>query len=159
MLSLNLSARTLVKLPASAFPDRAAVYVCDKCGRDVTKYFRPGQAHVWAPMGPERYRCVCGQRYLTGATEWDHFSDWERNRSVRDTLGLGVLFSAMSSILGLLAYLVLHLVFGLREGALFTGLVITVLPFFLMQITFWPEVVASMWRTRIGAALPPSKTE
>jgi hypothetical protein len=95
MLSLNLGARPLVKLPASAFPDRADIYVCDKCGRDITRHFRPGQAHVWAPMGPERCLCLCGERYLTGAKEWDHFSDWERNRRVGDTLGLGILFSAI----------------------------------------------------------------
>jgi hypothetical protein len=151
MLSLNLGARPLITLPASAFPNGADVYVCDKCGRDITRHFRPGRAHVWAPMGPERYLCLCGQRYLTGATEWDHLSDWERNRRVKDTLGLGVLFSAMFSILGLLAYLVLHFVLGLREGALVTGLVITALPFSLMQIGFWPGVVASMWRTRVGS--------
>jgi len=154
MLSLNLGARPLVKLPASAFPDRADIYVCDKCGRDITRHFRPGQAHVWAPMGPERCLCLCGERYLTGAKEWDHFSDWERNRRVGDTLGLGILFSAMFSILGLLAYVVLHFVFGLRGGALVTGLVITALPFSLMQIAFWPEVFASMWRTRVGSRIP-----
>jgi hypothetical protein len=100
MLSLNLGARPLITLPASAFPNGADVYVCDKCGRDITRHFRPGRAHVWAPMGPERYLCLCGQRYLTGATEWDHLSDWERNRRVKDTLGLGVLFSAMFSNTG-----------------------------------------------------------
>jgi hypothetical protein len=102
-------------------------------------------------MGPERFLCLCGQRYLTGATEWDHFGDWERERRVRDTVGLGVLFSAMSSIPGLLACLVLYFVFGLREGALVTGLVITGLPFSLMQLGFWPGVIASMWRTRVGS--------
>ena len=151
MLSLKLGARPLITLPASAFPNRADVYACDKCRRDITKHFRPGRAHVWAPMGPERFLCLCGQRYLTGATEWDHFSDWERNRRVKDTLGLGVLFSAMVSILGLLAYLALRFVLGLREGALVTGLVITALPFTLMQMGFWPGVVASMWRTRFGS--------
>ena len=152
MFSLKLGARPVTKLPASAFPDRADVYICDKCGRDITKHLRPGQAHVWAPMGLEIFLCVCGQRYSTGATEWDHFSDWERNRRVRNTFGLGLLFSAMFSIPGLLAYLVLHFAFGLRQGALVTGLVITALPFSLMQIAFWPEVAASIWRTRVGTA-------
>jgi hypothetical protein len=159
MLSLKLGTRSLSKLPASAFPDRADVYVCDKCGRDITKHFRPGQAHVWAPMGDERHRCLCGKTYLTGATEWDHFGDWERNRRIRDTLGLGALFSVMSSIPGLLAYLVVRFVFGLREGALVVGLIIAFLPFSLMQIGFWPGVVASMWRTRIGTAFPLLETE
>ncbi len=70
------------------------------------------------------------------------FSDWERNRLVGDTLGLGVLFSAMFSIVSLRAYLVLHFAFGLREGALVTALVITALPFSLMHITLWPGVIA-----------------
>ena len=152
MLSLNLGARPLIKLPASAFPSRADVYVCDKCEQDISKHLRSGQAHVWAPMGPEQYRCGCGQKYLTGATEWDHFSERERRRRVRDSFGLGVLFSAIFSILGLLVYLLLHSVFGLREGALVTGLVITALPFSFIQIAFWPYVVASMWRTRVGAS-------
>jgi hypothetical protein len=158
MLSLNLSARPLVTLPATAFPNNADAYVCDKCGRDVTRHFRPGRAHVWAPMGPERFVCFCGQRYLTGATEWDHLGDWERNKRVGDTLGLGVLFSAMFSILGLLAYLFLRFAFGLREGALVTALVITALPFSLMQVTFWPGVIASMWRTRVGSSIAPRRS-
>jgi len=151
MVSLNLGARPRITLPASAFPNSADAYVCDKCGRDITRHFRHSRAHVWRPMGPERFLCLCGQRYLTGATEWDHFGDQERNKRVRDTLALGVLFSAMFSILGLLVYLILHFAFGLREGALVTGLVVTAMPFVLMQIGFWPGVVASMWRTRIAS--------
>jgi hypothetical protein len=71
-------------------------------------------------------------------------------------LGVGILFSAIFSIPGILAYLVMHFAFGFQDGAIVTGLVITALPFSLMQITFWPGVVASMWRTRIGRKLPPS---
>jgi hypothetical protein len=153
MLSLNLNSRPLVKLPASAFPNRADAYMCDKCGRDITKYFRPGRAHVWAPMGPERFQCRCGQKYLTGAAEWDHLGDWERSRRVRGTFGLGILFSIILSIVGLPVYLVLHFIFGLGKGALIAGLAIATFPFFLVQITFWPGVVASMWRTRFGAVV------
>jgi hypothetical protein len=101
-------------------------------------------------MGPERYQCLCGKKYLTGATEWDHFGRWERSRRIRDTLGLRVLFSTMLSVLGLMTYLVLKVAFGLREGAVGTGLVITAFPFCLMQLGFWPSVFASMWRTRIA---------
>jgi len=151
MLTLNLGARPLVKLPASTFPNRADLYVCDKCGRDITKHFRPRQSHSWGPMGPESFLCRCGQRYLTGAKEWDHLTDRERNRRVGQILGLGILLSAMFSIPGLLAYLALRFVLGFREGALVTGLVITALPVCLMQMGFWPGVVASMWRTRFGS--------
>ena len=83
MLSLNLGARPLVTLPASSFTDRADAYVCDKCGRDIAKHFRPGQSHAWGPMGRERYRCLCGQKYLPGATEWDHLGDRERSRRIK----------------------------------------------------------------------------
>jgi hypothetical protein len=150
MLSLNNSARPLVTLPASAFPARANIYVCDKCGRDLTKQFRPQQSHVWRPLGPERYQCLCGKTYLTGATEWDHFSAQERRRRIGQTLFAGVLFSMMFSVCGLLIYLFL-LAFGLRRGAVVTGLVIAALPFSWMQLEFWPSVVASMRRTRVAA--------
>jgi hypothetical protein len=150
MLTLNINARQVVTLPASAFPSRADAYICDRCGRDLTKEFRAGQSHVWAPLGPETYVCICGQRYLTGATEWDHLGDHERSRRVGETLGVGALISAMFSVLGLAVYLILHFGFGIGRGALLTSLSITALPFVLMQITFWPGVIASMWRTGTG---------
>jgi hypothetical protein len=62
---------------------------------------------------------------------------------------MGVVFSAMLSVLGFLVYLALKFAFGLKAGAIGTGLVITALPFCLMQLGFWPGVFASMWRTRI----------
>ena len=62
----------LKTLPASGFPERADAYICDKCARDVTKYFRLRPSHSWTPMGPARFVCRCGQCYLTGAIEWDH---------------------------------------------------------------------------------------
>lgn len=153
MISLNLSARPLKKLPASAFPSRADVYVCDSCGRDITRHFFPGRAHTWAEMGPERYLCICGQMYMTGATEWDHLSEWERRRRARDTIAIGLISSAVTSVFGVLAYLVLHFVFWLQQGAIITGLVITAIPFLLIQITFWPGVAASKRRTRIGISV------
>ena len=146
MQRLNLDAPKKTQLPASAFPTRADVYVCDKCGRKITKHFRPGQAHVWKPMGAERYRCRCGQLYLTGATEWDHLGNWERKRRVNQTSGLTLLFSVALSVPGFLVYLAFHR----SRGALIAGLVTTALPFVLV-VPFWLEVVASMWRTRIGS--------
>lgn len=150
MIRLKLSSRPLTKLPASSFPEKADIYLCDKCGRDITPQFHPGQSHTWSPMGPERFKCECGQKYVTGATEWDHFGEHERRRRFRDTFGLGILFSAVSSILGLFVYLALHFVFGFQRGALYVWLIIAWLPFSLMQIGFWPGVIASMWRTRIA---------
>src|ERR1700721_3433870 len=85
-------------LPASGFPEFADVYVCDKCARDVTKRFRLSQSDSWTPMGPTEFVCRCGQRYVTGAIEWDHLGPSERHRRVWQTLGLGAFLSAMFSI-------------------------------------------------------------
>jgi len=150
MVSLNLGGRPLVTLPASAFPARADAYLCDKCERDITKHFRPATSHSWEPMGRERYECLCGQRYLTGAKEWDHLGDRERRRRATVTLVLAVIFSVMAAIPGLLVYMLLHFALGYREGALATGLVIAATPFVLIQISFWSAAIASMWRTRIS---------
>src|SRR4030095_782821 len=109
MLKLDLGSRAVTKLPASSFPERADVYICDKCGREVTRHLRRGHAHVWAPMGRERYLCPCGEKYLTGATEWDHLGQWERRRRFRQTIVFGVLFSAFSSILAIPIYFILKL--------------------------------------------------
>jgi hypothetical protein len=150
MDTLNLGGRPVVVLPGTAFPERADVYVCDKCGGDVTKHFHPRQSHSWAPMGPETFICACGQRYLTGATEWDHLGDWERSKRAGDTLGLGLLLSAVSSIFGAVGYLILHFAFGPQRAAFVAAMALAVLPFVLMQVTLWPDVAASIWRTRVG---------
>ena len=153
-VTLNLNVRRVVALPASAFPQRADAYVCDQCRRDITKHLDPARAHVWSPMGPERYQCVCGQRYLTGAAEWDNLGERERRRRIRQTFGLGLFLSVMTSIPGLLAYLGLHFVLGVGAPARVIGVVITALPFFAMQLEFWPSVAASIWRTRFSSRLP-----
>jgi len=150
MSVLNLFAPSPTTLPASAFPIPADRYVCDKCGTDITKHLRRGQAHVWKPMGPERYLCQCGQKYLTGATEWDHLGDWERKNRIRQTLGISVL----SSIIGLLGYLALRR----SNGALIGALVIAILPVLLVHTPFWLGVAMSMWRTRIGTSIASGRT-
>lgn len=156
MPKLDLNKRTL---PASAFPGRADVYVCDECGRDITKHFRPGRAHVWRPMGVERYACLCRRRYLTGATEWDHFRGGERKKRIVQTLGVGIFLSVLLSILSLLFYLPLHLILGLPSVVLTTALVIAALPFLWMQIAFWPGVIKSVWRTRVATSLHKAGTK
>lgn len=159
MLKLDLNKRHAVKLPASEFPDRADVYVCDECGRDITKHFQPGRAHVWSPMGVERYSCLCGQKYLTGATEWDHFRDSERKKRIVQTLGVGISLSILLSVVALLFYLPLHLILGLPSVVLTTALVIAALPFLWMQIMFWPGVIKSVWRTRVATSLQKTGTK
>lgn len=150
MDTLNLGGRPVVPLPGSAFPERADVYVCDKCGRDITKRFHPRQSHSWSPMGRETFICACGQRYQTGATEWDHFGDRERSKRAGDTLGIGLLLSAASSIVGAVVYLILRYAFGLQRTAILAAMALALLPFVLMQVTLWPGVAASIWRTRVG---------
>ena len=137
-----------IKRPASAFPARADIYVCDQCGQDVTKYLRPGRAHVWSPMGPEIHVCSCGQQFLTGATEWHHFRYSERKRRLHQSVGLPFIFSAMLAIPGLGIYLL----FQRSKVALVTALVIAVFPFLIFLIPFWVDVAASMWRTRMSSS-------
>jgi hypothetical protein len=154
MSALNPSAPNPTTLPASAFPSRADRYVCDKCGTDITKQLRAGQAHVWKPMGPERYLCHCGQEYLTGATEWDHLGDWERKNRIRQTLGIGIILSVPSSVIAFVGYLILRR----SNGTLIGALVIAVLPFLVVHIPFWFGVAASMWRTRVGTSIASERS-
>jgi hypothetical protein len=100
-------------------------------------------------MGRERYECLCGRQYLTGAKEWDHLSVRERRRCAKETLVFGIIFSVMASIPSVLAYIFLHFALGYGKGALATSLVIAALPFALIQISFWSAVIASVWRSRI----------
>ena len=146
--SRSFLTKAVTTLPASAFPARADVYICDKCEHDVTRNFYRGRAHVWSPMGPMRFTCRCGQTYLTGATEWDHLGARERRRRIRDTLLFGLLFSVVATILGLLVYFPLRFAFHLGETGFVVTVVIAALPFAIMQLTFWPGVAASIWRTR-----------
>ena len=146
MIGLNLSDRK-TSLPASAFPERADIYICDQCQRDLTEHFVPGQAHVMQPLGPERYTCECGQRYLTGAVEWANLSEWDKRRRRLDAFGFGALLSVMLSIPGLCVYFVLRLL-HLPNVALFVALFIAACPLVLSATMFCAEVLASLWRTR-----------
>jgi len=108
-------------------------------------------------MGPDKYVCRCGEKYLTGATEWDYFSERERRKRVGDTFGLGLVFSAMISVLSVVVYLVLHFVFHRSREAFAIAFFITAFPFFLMVVPFGIEVAASVWRTRVGADIAPGR--
>jgi hypothetical protein len=145
--------RAVSTLPASSFPERADIYICDKCARDVTKHFRPRQSHTWAPIGPIRFTCRCGQRYVTGAIEWDHLGLPERRRRVRQTFVPGIFLSGIFSIFGVLIYFALRFLFDLRQAGFLVALCIPALPSVWLQFTFWPEVLASMWRTRLGSSV------
>ena len=67
----------------SSIPEPADVYVRDKCGRDITEHLHRGRPHAWSPLGPPRYGCVRGAKYITGATEWDNLGEWERTHHLR----------------------------------------------------------------------------
>lgn len=147
-MPLNLSSSNFVTLPASSFPSPADCYVCDECGRDLTNYLHPGRAHVEQAMGPSRYECLCGQKYLTGAAEWDHLGPWARRRRAKNSLGLGTLFSAPLLIVGIAFCLILHCSTRTLGVVSAFGLI----PFFLMNVPFWLKVTQSIWRTRIGSS-------
>ena len=153
-LDLNTAQLPRTQLPASAFPNPADAYVCDKCGRDVTINLHRGQAHVWRPMGPERYQCRCGEKYLSGATEWDHLGDWERRRRIEQTFGLAVLSPIAFSIPGVVACFAMHR----SKAGLVIALLITAFPFVLIQAPFWVGVSTSMWRTRMGSSIASERT-
>jgi hypothetical protein len=146
----SLLIRAVRSLSASSFPERADRYGCDKCARDVTEHFRPRQSHSWAPVGPNRFTCRCGQRYLTGAIEWHHLGLPERQRRVRQTLALGVFLFGIRSIFGILVYFALRFLLNLREAGFLVAVFITAVPFVWLEMTFWPRALTSMWRARIG---------
>ena len=100
-LNLDPKALAIKQLHASEFPEPADVYVCDKCGRDITSHLHRGRAHVRQPLGPSQYVCACGQSYASGAAEWDDLSDWERRRWSAD-VGLAVMVSVLLAGLSVL---------------------------------------------------------
>lgn len=132
------------ELPASAFPYPATTYVCDKCGRDITNHLHRVVARSRRPIGPSRYTCLCGERWLTGAMEWDYLGALERNLRLSDTLALSVVVAALASIPAFITYALFRHWAG---AAILAGLMIA-LPAILMTVPFWISVAASLWRTR-----------
>jgi hypothetical protein len=57
----------------------------------------------------------------------------------------------MFSILGVLAYFALRVLFGRRQAGFTVALFMTALPFIWLQLDFWPRVLVSIWRTRAGS--------
>lgn len=146
MAGLNLPQHKTHRF-ASEFPEPADIYLCDNCKRDITKHLSSKQSHIWRPMGKERYTCCCGQQYLTGAVEWEHLSNWERSRRIKQIHGLGILFSAMVAVPGLILYL-LVVSLSHAKGAALAILVVIAVPFIVIAGIFWLEVAASKLRTK-----------
>jgi hypothetical protein len=142
-------------LPATTFPrfakppGSADRYLCDSCGRIITKHFWLGRAHVETPLGPEKYTCVRGETYLTGFKEWDHLGKRERRKRVSATVFLGFFISVLCLIfVGGPVFLLLWELAS-TPTAFITAVVLALLPFVIIHSTFWHAVVASVWRTRI----------
>jgi len=156
----TLNDKTISRLPASRFPDPAEVYFCDRCGRDLTKNLYHDRAPVWQPLRPIWYVCQCGQKYLSGAAEWDDLTTWERKLRIRQ-LGIGFVLFALLVIPMTLAY------FALRYGgaAILAVVAIALIPSILVARPFGfvlvdlYEIIASIWRTRgIPRRVSPATT-
>jgi len=141
------------RLPGSRFPERADSNFCDKCGRDITEHLHPRRAHVRQPLGPMRYVCICGTKYLTGATEWDDLSHWEKRRWLFDGVFAFLLCVPLLISAGL-GYAAWH-----RHSVilLFICAVFLMPPLFFLKLIgilllVFVDIARSIWRTRFGSA-------
>jgi len=148
MQALNLSST----IPASRFPEPADVYVCDNCGRDITEHLHRGRPQVWRALGPVRYVCVCGAKYVTGAAEWDNLSESERKRRLRQGVVTLVFLGLILAPIGVLLYFAFN-----RGGFVLTVLAIlsaspaiVCLALFLGTALDMMEIIASVYRTRVA---------
>jgi len=116
---------------------------------------RPARAQVRQPIGPMRYTCVCGKSYLTGATEWDYLSEWDK-RQWRSDVGIGVILLILLTIPFILGFAAWH-----RQSLVLLAILIAaVIPSLLMLRLFGLTLVEtlaiarSIWRTRFGPKVP-----
>jgi hypothetical protein len=138
-------------LPASRFPERAGAYLCDKCGKDITKNFYVRKGHGTPRLGPPTFYCEFGERYLSGTREWDQLGTNEQRTTLR--------FLRISAILTLPFFISLAaLVAGIYEHnrtLMILGTVLTVLTsplsiflaFCSLEIR---DIAASIYRTRVS---------
>ena len=147
MQTLFPTVRTRLRRPASQFPERADVYFCDYCGRDITRHLHRPRTHCWRPVGPQRYRCRCGQAWLSGMLEWDHFDARERKRRVHDLCWFAAVHSLLASLVAALVWWAL-VVTGSHRLALRVAMAIAATPALLILVPFAVEIAASIWRTR-----------
>lgn len=148
----TLGCKNISRLPASRFPVPADHYFCDNCGRDLTKNLYRDRAPVWQPLRPMWYVCPCGQKYLSGAAEWDDLTAWEREQRIAQLL-IGFVLLALLVTPVILAY------FALTHGgaALLAVVGIALIPSVLVAKPFGfvlidvYEIMVSIWRTRAVA--------
>lgn len=148
MQTLNLGG---IQLPASKFPEPADSYICDNCGRDITRYLHPGRAHVSTPLGPPWYVCRCGQRYISGAVEWDSLSAGEHRKRLIEVVGLGI--ASLIPIGGfavLVSLAIRHhsIPLTIASGVAAMPLIVFVPVFTISGLEVF-EIAASLWRTRV----------
>jgi len=148
------------RLPASRFPEAADVYFCDKCGTDVTQYLHRGKAHVRQPIGPVRYTCICGESYLTGATEWDYLSEWDK-RQWRSDVGLAAILFFLLLIPVALGYEAWqrHSVTLLALFVAVSMLALLLLRLFGLMLRGLIDIAQSIWRTRFGPTSPSGTSQ
>ena len=149
MIKLDLNSRAAIRLPASAFPEFADAYVCDKCGRDITSNLRRSPHPHGLVVGRETFLCSCGEEYRTNAMEWDSLGRVGKRQQVVITTVMGLCLSLVSSILAIPVYFILRLF--VPTLAVVIGVAIGAAPLVFLQITFWLPVLASVWRTRIAS--------
>jgi hypothetical protein len=151
----NLDMLGATILPASRFPEQADEYECDKCGRLVTKHLSCGRAHVEKPIGPERYRCRCGETFLSGAVEWDHLRDSERRRRMKMLLFVYTRFLLPLLIPVVFAFLALHYRNYWLLAVCVLVLIPTIVLLYLSAISLLELILiaASLWRTRVAGRL------
>jgi len=140
-----------IQLPASEFPERAEIYVCDVCGIDITKHLPRGQAHAWDLLGRPFYRCKCGQRYRTFQREWDSLTDWEKRdyivKFVVPWLATGILVVGFLLLVRSAYRYPSFLTVGLSILCFIPKVVLAV--FFILISYDLLELPASLWRTRV----------
>jgi hypothetical protein len=151
----NLEMLDATILPASRFPERADEYECDKCGRFITKHLFAGRAHVERPIGRERYRCRCGETYLSGAAEWDHLGDWERSRRAKMLLFVCSRFLLPALLVVVFAYLAVryHNYWLLAVCMLVSIPTIVFLCLSAFSLFELVSIAASLWRTRVSGRI------
>ena len=144
MHSWNQLELNSVRLPVSKFPEWAQVYVCDTCGRDVTRFMRRNwSSHQGPPLGPETQTCVCGRVYKTGFVEWEHLTLREQQRRSGGTLliyiALVLVFGFPGVAIGWLSYVTLG---NWKVGFLGT----------LLVAVGWATYINLKWRFKIRSS-------
>ena len=148
----DTESRSPAQLPASRFPEWADLYICDVCGRDVKASIHRVRGHAGPSIGPERFTCGCGARYLSGMTEWDHL-----HRITRKSRTQGLMWAPIFIVLPA-TLLVLLIQTAIQRHSVLLGVVagmegLVGLPFELFGIASMldmPSIIASIWRTRFS---------